>query len=128
MAHNVFKYGRLILCVIAFALGIDGANAEIELETRSVSLAENIGVGDRVGRIRFLGMLALPDITHDGVRLSQLSGVGWDDDEGILYAVTDKGGLFHLKPRFKNVVLSGVRLMGGFHLSEIDRGKRRECA
>lgn len=123
MAHNVFKYGRLILCVIAFALGIDGANAEIELETRSVSLAENIGVGDHVGRIRFLGMLSLSDITHDGVRFSQLSGIAWDDDEGILYAVTDKGGLFHLKPLFKNDVLTGVRLLRAFPLRELDSGK-----
>jgi len=123
MAHNVFKYGILILCVIAFALGIDGVNAEIELETRSVSLSENFDVGDRVGRIRFLGMLALSDVTHDGVRLSQLSGIAWDDDEGILYAVTDKGGLFHLQPRIKNDVLTGVQLLRAFPLRELDSGK-----
>jgi hypothetical protein len=123
MARNVFKFGRLILCASAFILGISGANAEIELETRSVSLSENISIGDRVGRIRFLGMLALPDITHNGVRLSQLSGVSWDDDEEILYAVTDKGGLFHLQPRIKNNILTGVRLLQAHPLRELDSGK-----
>jgi hypothetical protein len=106
-----------------FILDISGANAESELETRSLSLSENVSIGDRVDRIRFLGMLALPDITHNGVRLSQLSGVSWDDDEEILYAVTDKGGLFHLQPQIKNNVLTGVRLLRAYPLRELGSGK-----
>lgn len=97
--------------------------AAAPLEPRTVSLSPDVKIGERVGRLRFLGMLELPDITHNGVRLSQLSGLAWDDDDGILYAVSDKGGLFHLRPEFKGDFLSGLRLLHAFPLSAPDDWK-----
>lgn len=92
--------------------------AQTDLETRQVTLSQNLKAGDRVGQFRFLGMLELPDVTHEGVRLSQLSGLAWDDDEGILYALSDKGGLFHLQPQFKDDKLTGVKLLRSLTLRE----------
>ena len=94
------------------------AETTADLETRSVVLADTIKIGDRIGRIRFLGMLALPDITRGGVRLSQLSGLAWDDDDGILYAISDKGGLFHLQPVLEGKNLVGLRLLRAMPLRE----------
>ncbi|GAB4509780.1 MAG: esterase-like activity of phytase family protein [Sulfuricaulis sp.] len=92
--------------------------AQTELETRQVSLSPDIKIGDRIGRIRFLGMLQLPDITRNGLRLSQLSGLAWDDDDGVLYAISDKGGLFHLKPEFDGNTLTGLRLLRAVALQD----------
>lgn len=92
--------------------------AQTDLETRQVTLSRNLKVGDRTGHLHFLGMLELPDITHDGVRLSQLSGLAWDDDEGILYTLSDKGGLFHLQPQFRDGKLTGAKLLRSLTLRE----------
>lgn len=97
--------------------------AQTGLETRQVTLSRNLKVGDRTGRLHFLGMLELPDMTHDGVRLSQLSGLAWDDDEGILYALSDKGGLFHLQPQFNGEQLTGAKLLRAVTLRELGTGK-----
>ena len=93
--------------------------AQSPLETRQVELSPTVKNGDRIGRMRFLGMLELPSIKHDGVRLSQLSGLAWDDDEGILYAVSDKGALFHLKPEFNGNTLAGLKILRAVTLREL---------
>jgi len=66
--------------------------------------------------MRFLGMLELPDIKLNGIRLSQLSGLAWDHDDNILYAISDKGTLFHLRPRFKRDILTGLQLLNAVKL------------
>lgn len=97
--------------------------AQTTLETRQVALSQNLKPGDRTGRLRFLGMLELPDVTRDSRRLSQLSGLAWDDDDGILYAISDKGSLFHLQPLFEGDILTGVRLLQSLPLRELGSGK-----
>lgn len=102
-------------------LGLCGAVlAATPLAPRAVSLSPEVKIGERVGRFRFLGMLELPDVTRNGVRLSQLSGLAWDDDDAILYAVSDKGGLFHLRPVFKDDFLTGLELLHALPLSAPD--------
>jgi hypothetical protein len=68
-------------------------------------------------------MLQLPNPTVDGMRFSQLSGLAWDEDDGILYAISDKGFLFHLRPIFKNGVLTGLKLLKAVHLRELGSDK-----
>lgn len=92
--------------------------AQTELETQQVALSQNIKIGDRIGRMRFLGMLQLPDVTRNGQRMSQLSGLAWDDDDGVLYAISDKGGLFHLKPEFDGDRLTGLHLLRAVALND----------
>jgi len=99
------------------------AKAQTELETQSVPLAEKIKIGDRTGHIRFLGMLQLPNPVVDGMRFSQLSGLAWDDDDDILYAISDKGFLFHLRPEFENGSLAGLKLLKAVRLRELGSNK-----
>jgi hypothetical protein len=94
------------------------AAAPLMLETHPVALSENIKIGDRLDRIRFLGMLQLPNPVVDGMRLSQLSGLAWDDDDGILYALSDKGFLFHLQPIFDHDTLTGLKLLKAVQLRD----------
>ena len=108
---HFLKTAGMIAAILAPGLHGGPLLAQTELETRQVALSQNIKIGDRIGRVRFLGMLELPDITRNGLRLSQLSGLAWDDDDGILFAISDKGGLFHLQPEFAGDFLSGVKLV-----------------
>lgn len=116
---HFLKTGLMVLYVLAASLGSHVIMAQTELETRSVALAKNIKIGDHVDHIRFLGMLQLPNPKVDGMRFSQLSGLAWDDDENILYAISDKGFLFHLRPVFENGTLIGLKLLKAVHLREL---------
>ncbi len=122
MERHFLKTGLIAIAILAISAG-GYADTPTELETRSVALSENIKVGDRIGHIRFLGMLQLPNPTVDGMRFSQLSSLAWDDDDGILYAISDKGVLFHLQPVFENGALTGLKLLKALHLREADSNK-----
>jgi len=120
---HFLKTAGMIAAILAPGLHGGPLLAQTELETRQVALSQNIKIGDRIGRVRFLGMLELPDITRNGLRLSQLSGLAWDDDDGILFAISDKGGLFHLQPEFAGDFLSGVKLVRAVPLPELGSSK-----
>jgi len=69
-------------------------------------------------QIKLLGTLVLPMQTIDGLPLTELSGLAWDEDESILYAVSDKGNLFHLQPQFKNTLLHDTTVTSAYPLKD----------
>jgi hypothetical protein len=94
------------------------------LHTQSVPLAENVPIGTRVDNIRFLGMLSIPNtILENGLRLGQLSDIAWDDQAGVLYTISDKGALFHLRPKFAGDILVGLELLRAVPLRELKTGQ-----
>lgn len=50
-----------------------------------------------VQRLTITGHAVLPRADIDGIKLTELSGLAWDEDEQLLYAVSDRGKLFHIK-------------------------------
>lgn len=122
MQSRFIKIICIVTAILALSVGVH-ADSRTELEVRPVALSDTIKPGDRLGRLRFLGMLQLPNPVVDGMRFSQLSGLAWDDDDGILYAISDKGFLFHLQPVFENGMLTGLKLLKAFHLREPGSGK-----
>ncbi|MFP5349262.1 MAG: esterase-like activity of phytase family protein [Gammaproteobacteria bacterium] len=120
------------LCA-ALVLGVTARAGEphLPLNATRVPLAETVDVGDRIERIRFLGMLLIPATTVNGLRFSQLSDLAWDDDAGLLYAISDKGALFHLRPLFDGNTLVDIRLVRALPLRELHsdqplRGRRAD--
>jgi len=108
----------LLLCTLLTPWQRSSA-AETLLETKPVPLSSELNVGDRIGHIRVRGMLELPNPSIDGMRFSQLSGLAWDEDDGILYAISDKGFLFHLRPVIEKDVLTGLKLLKAVPLGEL---------
>ena len=78
--------------------------------------------------IDVLGAVELARSAPDGFPVTGLSALGWDEDEQLLYAVSDRGSLLHLRPRFEGDRLSGIDHVAGFRLRGPDghalRGKR----
>jgi hypothetical protein len=72
--------------------------------------------GSRFMGIRLLGALRLKPVQIDGQPLRELSGLAWDQDEGLLYAVSDGGALFHLRPEFEGGMLTGLSAVAGYAL------------
>ncbi|MGR8919333.1 MAG: esterase-like activity of phytase family protein [Gammaproteobacteria bacterium] len=69
--------------------------------------------------IRLRGTLRLKAV--DDGRPHQLSGLAWDADERLLYAVSDDGYLVHLRPHFSDGLLSGASLVAIHPLLDRDR-------
>ena len=81
------------------------------LQARAVDLCESPPACERIGKLRLLGALELPSRTVNGLRFSGLSSLAWNDDDNLLYALTDHGVLFHLRPIFRNGQLADVALL-----------------
>jgi hypothetical protein len=70
--------------------------------------------------VRLLGALFLNQDRVAGGSPRELSGLAWDADEGLLYAVSDNGDLLHLRPRFEQDVLVAADLVGLMPLRDRD--------
>lgn len=81
--------------------------------------------------IELLGSLELGASAPDGARVAGLSGLAWDADEDVLYAVSDEGYLLHLRPRFDGGRLIDVTYLGTWPLKDAGgrplRGERRDA-
>lgn len=80
------------------------------LQARTVDLCESAPACERTGKLRLLGALELPSRSVNGLRFSGLSALAWNDDDNLLYALTDHGILFSLRPIFRNGQLADVAL------------------
>lgn len=107
---------RLLIISQSFLLLACSALAEAPTP---VPLSERVADGEVFMGIRLLGTLRLPT-EFNGVPLGALSGLAWDEDEGILYAVSDQSKLHHLQPVFSEGLLRDVRHLGAYSLQDSD--------
>ncbi|MEE9551686.1 MAG: esterase-like activity of phytase family protein [Gammaproteobacteria bacterium] len=68
--------------------------------------------------VNILAIAELTNISINGFKVSELSGLAWDADENTLYAISDNGYVLHLRPEFKNDQLTDVLLLNGFALHD----------
>jgi hypothetical protein len=114
----------LPLAALLFAAAATALELPARLAARRLVVAESLPDGATLGRIRLLGMLALPTLEIGSARLAELSALAWDDDDGVLYALSDKGWLFHLKPELeRDNILSGITLLSAVPLFDPRRGR-----
>ena len=99
-------------CLIALLAAVPAASRAQDslpsLDAKVVDLCEPPSTCARIGKLRLLGLLQLPSRTLQGMRFSGLSGLAWDEDNNLLYALSDHGVLFHLRPVFRNGQLVDV--------------------
>ena len=78
---------------------------------RAVPISNTVDIGERFMGVRLLGMLELTGV-GDGPRPAGLSGLAWDEDEGLLYAVSDLGRIWRLAPHFESDRLVDAQVVG----------------
>lgn len=86
--------------------------------SRPYRLSPHVAPGETFMGIRLLGSIELALVSVDGQALGGLSALAWDEDEKLLYALSDRGSLFHLQPHFENGYLVGAGLLAGFALRD----------
>lgn len=89
----------------------------------SVEMSREFTTGDQFMGIRLLGTLDLSGLPVKGLAAHELSGLAWDEDDQILYALSDKGYLLHLRPVFNNTNLQNVDLIDAYYLKN-KKGKK----
>jgi len=116
---------RVLLFVLLAAAPAAGRTQDSfpSLQARTVDLCESAPACERIGKLRLLGALELPSRSVNGLRFSGLSALAWNDDENLLYALTDHGVLFSLRPIIRNGRLADVALRHAAAL--IDPGTRK---
>lgn len=113
-----------LLAGLAFAVASPAAEPLPPLDARPVPLADGAAGSERIGQLRILGLLEIPSRTVNGLRLAGLSGLAWDDDDGVLYALSDLGALFGLRPVFRDGRLTDVGLVSAAPLLRPDGSNR----
>ena len=108
------------IVVMLLLLGtLTRVSAAQEFKAVPISLSDHVGLGGSYAGIRLLGSLRLPRTEINGLRLCGLSGLAWDEDAELLYAISDGGDLFHLKPEFDDQgYLRDVRLVAAYPLRD----------
>ena len=130
---------RSVLCVFAASCLLSAASygqnaARDSLATSSSvatpqrissphSMSRDLRAGEIYMGVRLLGALKLDAIAIDGHLLGGLSALGWDNDEQLLYAVSDRGYVFHLRVEFdEDGLLHAVQALSA-HVLRDARGR-----
>ncbi len=79
--------------------------------------------GKEAPKISPLGAVKLRTKSAEGVHITEISALAWDQDEELLYGVTDQGYVHHLRPTFENGHLASVELVASYKLHK-KSGKR----
>ncbi|HNW77513.1 MAG TPA: esterase-like activity of phytase family protein [Candidatus Competibacteraceae bacterium] len=117
---------RLFPALLLIVLLHTGACAADDLIATPLTLHEQIKTGASHAGVRLLGTLRLNHATINGQTLCGLSGLAWDESAGLLYALSDRGVLFHLRPGFDaDGMLDSLQAVAAYPLrDEVDKPLR----
>ncbi|MCG3202857.1 MAG: hypothetical protein NFCOHLIN_02743 [Gammaproteobacteria bacterium] len=107
--------------LLAAAILVPGAGVAKQIG-EPTEISARYRTGDTYMGIRLLGTVRLAKDPVDDHSASGLSGLAWDEDEGLLYAVSDRGYLLHMQPRFDEGRIVGVELTAAHGL----RGRKQD--
>ncbi|MDH4133397.1 MAG: esterase-like activity of phytase family protein [Gammaproteobacteria bacterium] len=106
---SVFRRHILSLGLALFSGASLAGESPVSLNAQPVTLCDPPQQCAQIGSLRILGFLSIPPRSINGLRIGSLSGLAWDDDEELLYALSDHGALIALRPIFRNDRLVDVR-------------------
>ncbi len=86
------------------------------IQAENISTPTRILYGEETQGIRPLGVVKLDSKGAHGDHITGISALAWDQDEGLLYGVTDNAHLHHLRPIFDNEKLVAVDLVATYQL------------
>ncbi len=81
-------------------------------------LSDSHNPGDSFMQIRLRGTLHMPFQEVDGFKVTELSALAWDEDAQLLYALNDRGTLFHLRVTMEQQTLQKVEVLHALPLRD----------
>jgi len=111
------KRQRLFLWLLIFPIALLSACSSFKANAYNYSITpENID--SHFMRINILSSFILKTKTKDSLPITEFSDLAWDEDEQLLYAVSDEGYLYHLKLGFNKKKLQTVSIVAAMHLKD----------
>ncbi len=84
----------------------------------------------RFMQLKFNGSIVFKSSRFNSIPIKELSGIAWDKDDQVLYAVSDEGYLYQLKVTFKNNQLHDLKVVFATNLIDSNgiplKGKYRD--
>lgn len=114
------KIPVLFRLILVFCISYQCYGQENIADLRELHLNLKNDTGDY--ELAVMAAATLTNITIDGFKISELSGLAWDNDEQILYALSDNGYILHLQPVFNNNQLKEILFIAGYSL--LDKNNR----
>lgn len=115
------RYTTWLTFIAALVLAVPAACGQKAVDiSKPFSISAEYGPGSTFMQVRLRGVLRLMPVTLDGLTVHELSGLAWDADEGLLYAISDDGFIVHLRPAFAAGVLHSVSLAAAYPLLNPD--------
>ncbi|MGE0237464.1 MAG: esterase-like activity of phytase family protein [Parvibaculaceae bacterium] len=74
----------------------------------AATLLATASAGAAEPKLTALGRTEIPATGRDSARIDELSGLAWDADEKLLYAVSDRGVLHHFRLRLDGEKITGI--------------------
>lgn len=68
-------------------------------------------ISENFMQIKLLGSLRIKSLKINSLKITELSDLAWDEDEQLLYAISDEGLLYHLQLSLKDGKLEGVKVL-----------------
>jgi hypothetical protein len=89
----------------------------------AITDSRNVSEGAGSAELTILDHHVIPrDTEIDGLKITELSGLAWDEDEQLLYAISDKGQIYHFRLVLENDLIKSVTPVFGANLRDV-KGK-----
>lgn len=103
-----FSGSKYFFWLLSFFLMISCSSLRSEVFEYNLSPDKNT---DEHMKIKLLGSLGMKSTRFNNLPVTELSGIAWDNDEQILYAVSDEGLLYHLRLTIKDNHLEDMKVI-----------------
>lgn len=68
--------------------------------------------------LKTISSLGMSERKINGIAINELSGLGWDEQRKLLYAISDSGALYHLKIIIKNGKITKAKVLRAYKLRD----------
>lgn len=99
---------KKLICLLPF-LSFFSYSSSVQSNVYEYPLAPKEGQNKHMN-INLLGSLGLTSSRFNNLPITEISGIAWDKDENIMYAVSDEGLLYHFKLTTKNNRLTNLKV------------------
>ncbi len=90
----------------------------------AITDSSNVVAGEASEELTVLDHHVIPrDAEIGGLKITELSGLAWDEDEQLLYAISDKGRVYHFRLKIENDLIKSVTPIFGAKLRNA-KGKK----
>ena len=108
---NNYKYLSILLFTLFLSSTVSAKNFAFQF------IPEDY-LADTFMNIKNISSLGISTQRVDGLPITEISGLAWDEGRKLLYAISDSGVLYHIKLSIKNNKLKATKVIKAYQLKD----------